>query len=88
MQRPWYCRVALRFAEELFGARVPLAGDESHRLSKSAQDSEADPKSPPSRPRDEVGEIALEVGYTSPSVFRASFRRVVGVTWTELRGSM
>jgi AraC family transcriptional regulator len=33
-------------------------------------------------------EIALEVGYTSPSHFAQVFRRVVGVTLTEFRGAL
>ena len=33
-------------------------------------------------------EIALEVGYTSPSAFAQVFRRVVGVTPTEFRGAL
>jgi AraC family transcriptional regulator len=32
-------------------------------------------------------EIALEVGYTSPSAFAQVFRRVVGVTRPEIRSS-
>jgi AraC-like DNA-binding protein len=32
-------------------------------------------------------EIALEVGYTSPSAFAQVFRRVIGVTQTEFRGA-
>ena len=33
-------------------------------------------------------EIALEVGYTSPSAFAQVFRRVVGVTPTEFRSAL
>jgi len=33
-------------------------------------------------------EIALEVGYTSPSAFAQVFRRVVGFTPTEFRGGL
>jgi AraC family transcriptional regulator len=33
-------------------------------------------------------EIALEVGYTSPSHFAKVFRRVVGVTPTEFRSAL
>jgi AraC family transcriptional regulator len=33
-------------------------------------------------------EIALEVGYSSPSAFAQVFRRVVGVTPTEFRGNL
>ena len=33
-------------------------------------------------------EIALEVGYTSPSAFAQVFRRVVGVTPTEFRNGL
>jgi AraC-like DNA-binding protein len=33
-------------------------------------------------------EIALEVGYTSPSAFAQVFRRIAGVTPTEFRGAL
>ncbi|MGH8095092.1 MAG: helix-turn-helix domain-containing protein [Chthoniobacterales bacterium] len=33
-------------------------------------------------------EIALDVGYTSPSAFAQVFRRVVGVTPTEFRSAL
>ena len=33
-------------------------------------------------------EIALEVGYTSPSHFAQVFRRIVGVTPTEFRNAL